>query len=183
MRSAAASLITAIFCMTATISLAQTTKAHPKTAGTPASENCCACSDPPGGSSCCQNPDDFVGCVVKDGKCNCICFSPDSRDNSFASQSDRALELMLGAKPSNTTAEQRAELFKMIVASTERGQGRELQVNDEQIRLTLMPPKDWSHRAEIRKRPPIRERLFEREKFVPPQRLMILEMTDSPPEQ
>jgi len=182
MHSAVIRVLTLVFCIGATIGSAQTRPAHPQSVETPSTENCCACSDPPGGSSCCQNPEDFVGCVVKDGHCNCICFSPDSKADSFESQSESALRLMLGSKPSNTTPAQLAELFKMIVKSTEKGRGYDLQVNDENVRITLKPPKNWRHRAEIYARPSARQRFFGRENVVPPSRIVITETKVSPPQ-
>lgn len=35
--------------------------------------NCVDCLDPPGGTACCESPDDTPMCFIKDGKANTVC--------------------------------------------------------------------------------------------------------------
>lgn len=182
MRFTATKLFILTLSITATISSAQTTSAQPQDPTTSSTGNCCACSDPPGGSSCCTNPNDFVGCIVKDNHCQCICFTADSKADSFEAQSDQALGVLLGATPSNATPEQRAELFKKIVTNTRKTKSYEVIVNDANMRVTLQLPKNWQYQPAVYERPSVYDRLFERQKFMPPAKLVIT-TTAAPPSQ
>lgn len=179
MRFSVTRLFALAFSLIATICLAQT-PAHRQDATTPKSENCCECSDPPGGGNCCPEPDSFIGCIVKRNKCWCKCFAPDTKEDSLGSQADKALRILLGGVPSNTTPEQRTELFKSIIRSTQKGNGYQVTLNGASIHLTLQPPKKWKYRPAVYQKPSAQQHLFESEKMPPP-RLVITTTTVAPP--
>jgi hypothetical protein len=172
MRSLVRSGLLLVFVMTCAATAVAQTNAHPANENQ-SSENCCGCSQPPGGIHCCQNPNDFVGCVVEKNQCRCVCFVPDGKDDSIGTQSDHVLRMLLGDVPSNATPDQRIELFKRILKTTEQGESYATNVNGEQLQITVRAPKQWKRGAEIYRKPPLRERLFTRGQFTPPQSLII----------
>lgn len=110
-------------------------------AGTASNQSCCECSKPPGGKTCCDSRD-FVGCVVKNGQCECTCFSANMKREPDDVARD-ILAAMIGPKAGLIQTQSISGVLNKVISATEQGKSHELHYEDgTRLFLTLSVPKE-----------------------------------------